>query len=157
MKFHLWFIGKTQNPHIEALVEGYIKRIARFHPIHVHIFKGVKGLSDAHDRHIIEREERQVFPQLRREDYLIVLDERGRQYRSTALAERLQYWMSTPRRRCIFLIGGAFGIGPKLKQRADELLSLSPMTFSHEIARIVLAEQLYRAFAILHHHPYHNA
>ncbi len=157
MKFHLWLIGKTQNPHLAALVEMYFKRIARFHPIQVRVFKGVKGLSESHAQRIIEREERQVLSEIHSGDYLILLDERGKQYSSMEFADRLQYWMNSPSKRCIFLIGGAYGVGKAIKSRANERISLSRMTFSHELARLILAEQLYRAFAILHHHPYHNA
>ncbi len=156
MKFHLWLIGKTQNPHLDALVEMYLQRIARFHPLKVRTFKGVKGLSEPHAQRIIEREERQILPEIHGSDYLILLDERGKQYSSVEFAGRLQYWMRSSSKRCIFLIGGAYGVGPKIRGRADEQLSLSRMTFSHELARLVFAEQLYRAFAILHHHPYHN-
>jgi len=97
-----------------------------------------------------------LLRRLRDDDYVLLLDERGRQYRSTEFAQMLGELLAGRQRRIVFVIGGAYGVGEQLRQRANVHLSLGPMTLPHEIARLVLCEQLYRALTILRGEPYHH-
>lgn len=144
MKLQLIFLGKTRNPHLCALLEDYRRRISRFSPIEIVERKSTDGgpetLAGARGKH-------EPAP-------VVLLDAEGRAFSSEEFARWLARQEQSGRSRLVFLLGGAEGFPAETKQQADELLSLSAMTLPHELARVVLLEQLYRAFAFLREHPY---
>lgn len=143
MKAILIIVGKTREPYIQAGVDEYVRRIGRYMPFRVEVAPEERGSVGA-------------LRLLRENDYVVLLDERGREYRSVEFAEWLNRMQGMSARRLAFVIGGAYGFSEEMYERADEKISLSKLTFSHELARLVFAEQLYRACTILRHEPYHH-
>lgn len=143
MKAVLIIVGKTREPYIQAGVDEYVRRIGRYMPFRVEVAPEERGSVGA-------------LRLLRENDYVVLLDERGREYRSVEFAEWLNRMQGMSARRLAFVIGGAYGFSEEMYERADEKISLSKLTFSHELARLVFAEQLYRACTILRHEPYHH-
>lgn len=139
-------VGKLREPGLRALVDDYLRRC--------------RGTLDIHEREV--RELAQVESLLisrcgsRAATWLVVLDERGDQWTSRELARNLSGWLDGRHAELTFVVGGADGVGQKLRERADVLLSLSKLTLAHQLARVVLAEQLYRAVSILEGSPYHR-
>lgn len=144
MKFRLVFLGKTRNLHLRALIEDYRKRIARFAPIEIVEWRTTAGSPRA----LAEARGKQAS------GAVILLDAAGQAYTSEEFARWLGKQMSSGQKQLIFLLGGAEGFTEETKRRATALLSLSKLTLPHELARVVLLEQLYRALAMLRGHPY---
>ena len=144
MRIQLVFLGKTRNPNLRALLDDYHKRIARFSPIEVVERKTTDGgpwsVAEA-------RGKGETLP-------VVLLDAGGKAFTSEEFARWLAKKERSGARKLVFLVGGAEGFADETKRAADELLSLGPMTLPHELARVVLLEQLYRAFAFLRDHPY---
>ena len=101
-------------------------------------------------------EEKNILSKLRPADFIVVLDENGVEAGSRQLAGKMQKWMELGKSRIVFVVGGAYGISPSLKKRSDYLLSLSKLTFTHQMVRLILAEQLYRAMTIIKNEKYHH-
>ena len=135
MRLCLLTLGKTQRPEIRAIIDDYIKRIARYSPIEI---TEVRETSASLKKLVIDRAAT-----------IILLDDSGKKLDSNAFAKWLGAHRDHGTRELIFICGGAEGFPAEIRERAQQGLSLSPMTFSHELARAMLAEQLYRAFAIL--------
>ncbi len=144
MRIQLIFLGKTRNPHFKALLDDYRQRIARFSPIEILEWKTTDGGPWSVDQ---ARGKGDPLP-------VVLLDAAGKAFTSEAFARWLARKERSGARKLVFLVGGAEGFSEETKKRADELLSLGPMTLPHELARVVLLEQLYRAFALLRDHPY---
>ncbi|MCS6884493.1 MAG: 23S rRNA (pseudouridine(1915)-N(3))-methyltransferase RlmH [Acidobacteriota bacterium] len=142
MKFYFVWIGKTRNPHLEALVEEYLRRLGRYARYEL------RELKDARN------EDQTILSALERDIYTIVLDELGEQWTSRELASALEKWQLQSIKGLAFVVGGAEGLGKQVKARANRLWSLSKLTFTHEMVRVLLLEQLYRACTIIHGHPY---
>ena len=106
---------------------------------------------------IAEKEGMMILDALNPGDYLVLLDEKGKAYSSEKFAEQLQKWMNAGTRNIVFVIGGAYGFSPVVYDRANQKISLSDMTFSHQLVRLIFVEQLYRAFTILRGEPYHHS
>ena len=144
MKLRLVFLGKTRSREIRALMEDYRSRIAHFTSIEMVEWKATDGgplvLAKA-------RGKDKIAP-------VVLLDPAGKEFTSEEFARWLARQMNTGRRTLVFLLGGAEGFEEETRRQADVLLSLSKMTLPHELARVVLLEQLYRAFALLREHPY---
>ncbi len=156
MKIELWQIGKTSEKWLESGIEQYTKRLAHYNPFELVTLPDVKQGHKLTPEQRMAREAEMVLNRLQPDDWLVLLDERGQQYSSRQFARQLEQWLQRPVRRIVFLVAGAWGAAPELKLRADAQLSLSQMTFSHQMVRLFLAEQLYRAFTILRGEPYHN-
>lgn len=155
MKTELLLVGKTTDRHIDALFADYTKRISYYMPFTVTVIpelKNTKSLSQAQQK---EREGQLILQHITPTDTLVLLDEHGNEYRSIQLAQWLQQRQSTCR-RLVFVIGGPYGFSEAVYQRANEKLSLSQLTFSHQMVRAILAEQIYRACAIIKGEPYHH-
>lgn len=155
MTIDLILIGKTDSAHVASLVAEYQGRINRYLKFQITAVPDVKGgkISPAVQS---EQEGRAILKLIEPGDYLALLDERGTEFSSTQFASWLQQRMSASTRRLVFVIGGPYGFSPEVKARANASLSLSKMTFSHQIVRALFAEQLYRAFTILRGEPYHH-
>lgn len=152
MKLTFIWVGKTKNRHWAALEQTYLTRISHFTSCTVKVVKE----SDPHDAAARRAETKAIEKHLRAEATTIVLDESGTHLSSSELAERLAGYQRNGIKEIVFIVGGAAGLSPELRQHADLILSLSRMTLPHEMARVILLEQIYRAFCILNHLPYHK-
>jgi|ERR1043166_4783965 23S rRNA (pseudouridine1915-N3)-methyltransferase len=149
-------VSARQPAWIEAGFEEYARRMPREARIELIRIKPERRTSQASDERLLAGEAVRITAALPRASLRIVLDERGDSIDTALFARRMQSWMSAGR-EVAFLIGGADGLARSVKDSADAALSLSPMTLPHGLARVLLAEQLYRAVSILQHHPYHRA
>ncbi len=155
MRVEVWAIGKTTEAYLQTGISVYEKRLSHYLPFAWVSLPTPK--SKTSDPQQIKQQEGQIaLERLRADDYLVLLDERGLMLSSPALAQWLEQRLHAPARRLIFLIGGAYGFSSDLYGRANAQLSLSRLTFSHQMARLFLLEQLYRAMTILRNEPYHN-
>jgi len=153
MKLRFVWIGKTKRAPVRELIEGYLGRIGRFAPVEVTELRDRDDVGgDA--RRIIEKEGEDVLSRTASATYLIALDERGREMESVRLAEMFEKHRLAGTKEITFVIGGHYGLSDAVRDRADFVLALSRMTLTHELARVLLIEQVYRAFTIIHDLPY---
>lgn len=151
MRLRLIWVGKTRDEHIRALVEEYLKRLKRFARCEVTELERSPAQT-AHEG--IEDESRRILSALRQDALTILLDVEGREWSSTALAAEVEKWQVRGTKEVAFVIGGHNGVSAEVAKRANLRWSLSRLTLTHEMARIVLVEQLYRAYTIIHGLPY---
>ena len=144
MKFRFVWVGKTKNKHWRALQEEYLGRLSHF------VKYEIVELKD--DR--VENEGKRILENVNQNSFVCVLDVKGRSVSSHEIAEKIENWQNRGLKEIAFVIGGAEGVASEVVERADFSLSLSLLTFTHETARVVLAEQLYRAFTIIKGFPY---
>lgn len=156
MKSLLLAIGKTDDPYLARAVDDYLTRAARFTPLELRIIPDIRSRASLTHEQQREREGQELLRQLQPGDHVVLLDEGGKEYTSADFAQWLQQKMSTLPRRLVFIIGGPYGFSPAVYDAAHARLSLSRMTFSHQMVRTIFAEQLYRAFTILKGEPYHH-
>ncbi len=156
MKVALWMIGKTADAYLETGIAVYAQRLKHYLPFSIEVVPDVLQGSKLHPEQLKEREAEAVLDRLKKEDVLILLDERGQTFTSEAFARFLEQRLNTSGKRLIFLIGGAYGFADALYARANGQVALSAMTFSHQMVRLFFVEQLYRAMTILRNEPYHN-
>ena len=156
MKITLITTGKTTFDYIREGMAIYEKRLGRYLSFSRIEIPALQGTSSLSQEEVRNREGQLILKKLKPEDRVIILDEKGSRYTSTAWAARLSHLMDIGTRSVVFIIGGAYGFSAKVRERADETLSLSDMTFSHQIIRLFFEEQLYRAMTIIKGEPYHN-
>lgn len=149
-------IGKTQDAYLREGIAIYQKRLGHYLPFTMDILPDIKRAGQLSPAQLKQREGELILQRLRPDDGLILLDESGAQFTSVKFAAYLDQQLQAPYRRLIFQIGGAYGFSPEVYQRANGKLSLSKMTFSHQMIRLFFLEQLYRAMTILRNEPYHN-
>lgn len=154
MKVELWSVGKVRNRESTRWMQAYHERIRKYHPVHLEEIM-IREKS-AEPGYLKKAESDRILSRLAADDYLVLWDENGAVLTSPELARFLEVQMMNRIRRMIFLIGGAYGFDPSVYERAQHQISLSRMTFPHDMARLMAMEQLYRAFSILHHSPYHH-
>ncbi len=154
MKIRLVSIGKTKQPHVKTGVDLYRKRLSHYIPFEYVELPDVKGGGKAEV--LREREAQSIMKGLSPQTVLVALDEHGKQFSSVAFAGWIEKQMNRGASDVVFAIGGATGHGRALLDRAELTMSLSKMTFPHDLARLLFLEQLYRAFTIIRHEPYHN-
>ena len=155
MNIELIVVGKTDMKEVEALVTMYTKRLNHYVKFAITTLADVRNtrkLSEAEQKRL---EGEQILKLISDADHLMLLDEHGAELRSIEFADMLQRRMSAGTKRLVFVIGGPYGFSDAVYQRANSKLSLSKMTFSHQIVRAIFTEQLYRAFTILKNEPYH--
>lgn len=148
--------GKTQERYLEEGIRLYDKRIRHYLPFDWVVLPDVRLSGKPAPEQLMEKEGEQILKRLRPEDCLMLLDERGQSFTSVQFAQWLDRQFQMPCKRLIFLVGGAYGFSPAVYARANARISLSAMTFSHQMVRLFLLEQLYRAMTILRNEPYHN-
>ncbi|MBR9915554.1 MAG: 23S rRNA (pseudouridine(1915)-N(3))-methyltransferase RlmH [Algicola sp.] len=156
MTIKLLAIGKTDNTHLQSLIEDYQKRLGFYIKFEFDIIpdlKKTKHLSEAQQK---QKEGELILKKLHPTDLLILLDENGKQMDSVNFSNYLQKHMNSGIKQLVFVIGGPYGFSEVLYQKANGKLSLSKMTFSHQMIRLFVIEQLYRAFTILKNEPYHH-
>jgi 23S rRNA (pseudouridine1915-N3)-methyltransferase len=149
-------MGKTTDGSIQRIEADYEKRIRRYTPFEP-ITLDNSSIRAGTEQAIRQREGELILRRVGPSDYLLLMDERGRAFTSVQFAAELSNWMNTSKKTVILCIGGAYGFSDEVKKRANGMISLSAMTFSHQIVRIIMLEQLYRAFTILNNEPYHHA
>lgn len=141
---------------MEELISKYIQRLKHYAPTVWTELPDPRRSPKTSPAEVKRIEGDLFLKQLLPGDHLVLLDENGRSYRSTEFAGQLQKWLNASPKRLVFLIGGPYGFSEEVRNRAASSLSLSPMTFSHQIVRPLFLEQLYRAFTILRNEPYHH-
>ncbi len=156
MNIELIVIGKTDSREVESLFELYAKRVNHYAKFSLTVLPDLKNTKNLSVNQQRTAEGESILKQLTDGDYVVLLDERGAEYRSLEFAQWLQKRMNSGVRRLVLVIGGPYGFSPEVYNRADSKLSLSKMTFSHQIIRAIFAEQIYRAFTILRNEPYHH-
>ncbi len=156
MKLQLWSIGKPHDDNLKKAIDDFTKRINNYYPAEWMIISSVKNAAALTDSELKKQEGKIVLNKLSKDDFLVLLDERGKQLSSTELAEFIQQKALANIRSVIFLIGGAYGVSDEIKQRASFMWSLSKLVFPHMITRLILVEQLYRACTILRNEKYHH-
>ena len=157
MKILLLVIGKTDEDYLVTGIKKYVGRLGHY------VSFEMKEIPDIRNRKTLSEEQQKkaesflLLSQLQPSDQVILLDERGKNYTSVEFSESLEKGMSSGAKRMVFLIGGPYGFDKEVYDRADAKMSLSPMTFSHQMVRLIFLEQLYRAFTILKGEPYHHS
>ena len=156
MKITLLTVGKTDIKWVKEGLDMYSGRISHYVPFSVTEIPELKNVSSLSVEQIKKKEGELILKHVRQQDELVLLDERGQRRSSLAFASWLEDRLSRGGRDLVFVVGGAYGFAQEVYDRADSLISLSEMTFSHQIVRTIFAEQLYRAFTIIRGEPYHH-
>jgi len=156
MKLSLFFVGKTSSDYLEKGIAEYEKRIKRYIDFEIKTIKDLKASKSMPVKTVKLKEGEQILKQLKNNDILILLDEKGKLFTSREFAQYINHKNSTAVKNLIFLVGGAYGFSEEIYKRANGKISLSKMTFSHQPIRLLFVEQLYRAFTIIKGEPYHN-
>lgn len=156
MKIQFWSIGKANESHVEEGIQLFTKRIANYYPVQWQIISTPKNAAVMSEVDLKQKEGETILSLLKKEDYLILLDERGKQLSSEGLAEFIQQRANESQKNIIFLIGGAFGVSKEVMDRANYKWSLSQLVFPHQMVRMLLAEQVYRACSINRNEKYHH-
>jgi 23S rRNA (pseudouridine1915-N3)-methyltransferase len=156
MKFQLWSVGKDHEAYVKGGVDDFTRRISRYYPVEWTILAPPRNAATLSQADLKKKEGELILEGLGKDDYLIALDEKGKQLSSEGLAQFIQARANESTRNLIFLIGGAFGLDEKVLQRANYKWSLSQLTLPHQLVRLVLAEQLYRACTIQRNEKYHH-
>ena len=156
MKITLLTVGKTDTGWVSEGLGTYVLRIGHYVPFRISEIPELKNVSALTREQIKSREGELILKNVRPSDFVMLLDERGKQYSSPGFAGMLGEHMSRTGRDIVFVIGGAYGFSDDVYARADGKMSLSGMTFPHQLVRVIFAEQLYRAFTIMRGEPYHH-
>ena len=156
MKIKLLTIGKTDDKNLQTLIETYQKRLKHYINFTIEIIpdiKNVKNLSEVQQK---EKEGELILKKLSNTDILILLDEKGKEFRSLEFSKYLQKKMNSGIKQLVLVIGGPYGFSNAVYKKSSDKISLSKMTFSHQMIRLFVVEQIYRAFTILKNEPYHH-
>ena len=156
MKISLLTVGKTDLKWVKEGLEVYKSRLIHYVPFSVKEIPELKNVSAFSKDQIKEKEADLILAELKPSDDVVLLDERGKEYRSVEFASIIQDKMSHSGKDIVFVIGGAYGFSQRVYDRSNGKMSLSRMTFSHQMVRTVFVEQLYRAFTIIRGEPYHH-
>ena len=156
MKISFWSIGKAHETYVKEGVEDFTKRISKYFTVQWNIIPVPKNAATLSETELKKKEAEIILNLLKEDDYLIALDEKGKEMTSEGLAQFLQQRANESRKQVVFLIGGAFGLDEKVLKTAKYKWSLSQLTFPHHLVRLILAEQVYRACTILQNEKYHH-
>ncbi|MEI6749515.1 MAG: 23S rRNA (pseudouridine(1915)-N(3))-methyltransferase RlmH [Bacteroidales bacterium] len=156
MKITILLIGKTDVDFIDQGFSLYLKRLSHYININVLVIPAIKDSSNLSPSQIKERETSLLLKSIPDGSTIVLLDEKGKELRSVDFSVQLQKWMNSGIKDLCFITGGAYGLSDEIKKNASYQLSLSRMTFTHQMIRLIFAEQLYRAFTIIRNEPYHN-
>ena len=156
MKITILAIGKLKEKYFTEAYEEYVKRLQHYVQFNIHYIgdaKGTRNMSEAQQK---VAEGKLLLAALETSDHVVLLDEHGTERTSIDFSQWLQRRMASGTKRLVFVVGGPYGFSQDVYDRANEKISLSKMTFPHELVRLIFVEQLYRAFTILKHEPYHH-
>jgi len=156
MKVILLSIGKTDDAVITQLIEEYKKRVNFYLSFDMNVIPDLKNRKNLSENEQKKEEGSMIQKILQPSDYIVLLDDKGKEYSSVEFARFMEKKMSSVTKRLVFVIGGPYGFSREIYDRANEQLSLSKLTFTHQMVRVVFAEQLYRAMTILNNEPYHH-
>ncbi|MDG2052794.1 MAG: 23S rRNA (pseudouridine(1915)-N(3))-methyltransferase RlmH [Flavobacteriaceae bacterium] len=157
MKIKLLAIGKTDSKDLQALIEEYSKRLGFYVSFNFEIIPDIKNAKNLSEKQQKIAEGNELLKRVEKSDTMIILDEKGNTFSSVQFSEFLQKKMNSGLKNLIFIIGGPYGFSKEIYQRATGKISLSTMTFSHQMVRLFFIEQLYRGFTILRNEPYHHS
>jgi 23S rRNA (pseudouridine1915-N3)-methyltransferase len=156
MNIKLLAIGKTDHKSLQALIDEYTKRLSFYIKFDLEIIQDIKNVKNLSESQQKEKEGEILLSKITATDYLVLLDENGDTYTSVAFSNFLQKKMNSGTKTLVFVIGGPYGFSEAVYQKAQSKISLSSMTFSHQMIRLFFIEQLYRGFTILKNEPYHH-
>lgn len=156
MKIHVFFTGKTTGKLFQEAIADYQQRLTHYIPFSIEEIPDLKNTKSLNDEQQKEKEADMLFERLQPGDVLILLDEKGKEFTSREFSTYLDNKIQTVNKRLVFLIGGPYGFSQRVYDAAQGKISLSKMTFSHQMVRLFLVEQIYRAFTILNNQPYHH-
>ena len=157
MKIQFWTVGKSHESYVKEGVEIFTKRISNYYPVQWNILPMPKNAGAMGENELKIKEGEMILSMLKKEDYMIVLDERGKQINNEGHTAFLQLRANESEKNIVFLIGGAYGVSNNVMQRANYSWSLSQLVFPHQLVRLILAEQIYRACSILRNEKYHHS
>lgn len=156
MKIKLIQIAKTDESYIQQGIDKYIARIKKYNDFESVIISSIKSSSSLSIEQQKKKEGELLFEKISTADFVILLDERGKEFNSPEMAQQLQKRMNAGLKNLVFVIGGAYGFSEEVYKRANDKWALSRLTFSHQMVRLFFVEQLYRSFSILANEPYHH-
>jgi 23S rRNA (pseudouridine1915-N3)-methyltransferase len=156
MKVNLLLVGKTVNKHFVELIEDYASRVKHYIGFEINIIPELKNTKNLSIDQQKQQEGELILRQLLPSDSVVLLDEHGKELGSVDFSKYLEQKMQTTNKRLVFVVGGPYGFSPDVYNRANDKLSLSRMTFSHQMVRLIFVEQLYRAMTIMRGEPYHH-
>lgn len=156
MKIRLISVGKPHDTYVKAGITDFTQRISKYFKVDWVIIPSAKNAASLSAQALKKAEAPLILSQIDNDDYLILLDERGKQFSSTELASLLQHKANESHKQLVFLIGGAFGVDESVANRAQLTWSLSSLVFPHMLVRLILSEQLYRACTIIRNEKYHH-
>ena len=156
MKILLLTIGKTDDDYLITGIKKYVGRIGHYASFEMKEIPDIRNRTTLNEDQQKKAESFLLLQQLQPGDHVVLLDENGKQFTSVGFSESLGKQMATGAKRIVFIIGGPYGFAQEVYDRANAMMSLSPMTFSHQMVRLIFVEQLYRAFTILKGEPYHH-
>ncbi len=156
MKIVLLTIGKTSEKYLIEGIAQYQKRLKHYTQFEMLEISNIKNAKNFSNAELMKKEGDLILKNLQNSDHLVLLDDKGKDFTSVKFAQKLQSWMLSGKKRLVFVIGGAYGFSDAVYQRGNEKLSLSKMTFSHQMVRLFFIEQIYRGHTILNNEPYHH-
>ncbi len=156
MNIKLIAIGKTDDKNLQALIDEYLKRLSFYIKFEMELIPDIKKVKNLSEIQQKEKEGELILSKLSPTDYLILLDENGKTFTSLEFANELQKKMNAGIKTLVYVIGGPYGFSEAVYQKAQQKISLSKMTFSHQMVRLFFIEQVYRGFTILRNEPYHH-
>ena len=156
MKIKLLTIGKTDSKSLQLLIDEYCKRLGFYISFSMDMIPDIKNSKNLTNKQQKIAEGKELLKRIKKSDAVILLDENGKLYNSVQFSAFLQKKMNSGLKKIIFIIGGPYGFSDEIYERCDGKVSLSPMTFSHQMVRLFFTEQLYRSFTILRNEPYHH-
>ena len=156
MNIKLLTIGKTDNQALQSLIDDYTKRLSFYIKFDLEIIPDIKNVKNLSESQQKEKEGELILAKLTATDQLILLDEKGTTFSSVGFSDYLQKKMNSGAKTLVFVIGGPYGFSDEVYQKAQGKISLSLLTFSHQMVRLFFIEQLYRGFTILKNEPYHH-
>ncbi len=156
MKIVLAVVGKTTNGYLRQGIDEYASRLSHYIPFSIEYIDDVKNTRNLSEQQQKAAEGKSILAMLDKGDYVVLLDEHGKEFTSVQFSKHIEKRMASGARRMVLVVGGPYGFSQDVYGRANELLSLSKMTFPHEMIRLIFTEQLYRAMTIINHEPYHH-
>lgn len=149
-------VGKTTNGYLRQGIDEYTSRLSHYIPFSIEYIDDVKNTRNLSEQQQKAAEGKSILAMLDKGDYVVLLDEHGKEFTSVQFSKYIEKRMASGARRMVLVVGGPYGFSQDVYDRANELLSLSKMTFPHEMIRLIFTEQLYRAMTIINHEPYHH-
>lgn len=156
MKIELAVIGKTSIGYLKQGIDEYIKRLKHYVPFEIKYIDDIKNTKNISEDQQKRTEGAKILSLLDKSDFVVLLDEHGKEYTSMQYSSYIQKRMLSGFKKVVFVIGGPYGFSQEVYDRANDKISFSKMTFNHEMIRLIFTEQLYRAYTIINHEPYHH-